>query len=351
MKFPSFIISCLMAITLWSGSALAADWNFYGSARVSTFYEDVDNPDGTSTTNFSQALQSNARIGANVRVSDTLVGRFEYGASGGDANIRHLYGEWNFGAGKLLVGQTDTPLNFALSNQVYGNDTGLDGYGHVDGKRNAMIQLTFGSFKVAMVEPKTNTAAGDFDLTALTTESRFPKIEVSYKLDMDRGYIQAAGGYQTYEITDTTSGGSYDVDSYILAIGGQFRAGPAYFNGAAWTGQNVDPYGYNHAPEGSPLVSAGSLYDNDARGFMLAAGYKLNDRFSFELGYGYAQSEPDLAGKSKDKADSYYIQSTITLADGVYFIPEIGRVDEREDSDGVREDDTVYAGAKWQINF
>jgi len=146
---------CVAIMAIMVGSASAADWNFYGSARVATFYTDADNGDGTSTENFSESLQGNARIGARVKVSDELTGRFEYGASGGDANVRLLYGTWNFGPGALTVGQDYTPLYMPVSNQVYGTDNGLGGWGEPYPGRHGQIKLIFGGFQFALVEPDT----------------------------------------------------------------------------------------------------------------------------------------------------------------------------------------------------
>lgn len=53
-------------------TAAASEWNFYGNARIGTFYEDTDNPGGTDTTSFNEYLHGNSRIGAKVRVSDQL---------------------------------------------------------------------------------------------------------------------------------------------------------------------------------------------------------------------------------------------------------------------------------------
>lgn len=114
-------MAVLYALPSW-----ATEWNFYGSARVSTFQTNTEMPSVPDTDNFALALQSNSRIGANVKVSDKLSGAFEYGASGGNVNLRKLYGEWDFGAGKFLVGQTYAPMNWFYSNQVYGVDNDLN---------------------------------------------------------------------------------------------------------------------------------------------------------------------------------------------------------------------------------
>ena len=86
-------------------------------------------------------------------------------------------------------------------------------------------------------------------------------------------------------------------------------------------------------------------------GFTFCAGYKVNDMFSFEAGYGYSEGELDQAGAVEDDAQAYYVQAKITLAPGVYIVPEIGVIDELNDSTGAEQSDTLYYGAKWQINF
>ena len=81
---------------------MAADWNFYGSARMTTFYVtedfgDFENAIGEDDdAGLIHTLQGNARIGATVKASDQIGGRFEYGSG---PNLRLLYGTYNFGGG------------------------------------------------------------------------------------------------------------------------------------------------------------------------------------------------------------------------------------------------------------
>ena len=103
MRKSIFLIAILLFILLFPFTVGAADWNFYGSARVTTFVSDNDVPAGNDTTTLEHTLQSNARIGARVKVNDAIGGRFEYSAS---VSIRHLYGTWNFDSVEILVGQT-----------------------------------------------------------------------------------------------------------------------------------------------------------------------------------------------------------------------------------------------------
>jgi hypothetical protein len=346
-----FIVAIAVSAMLMTGSAMAADWNFYGSARISTFYVDQEGI-GTSTVDtstYEQGLQSTARIGANVKVSDELTGAFEYGTSGGNANVRKLYGEWNFGAGSLLVGQTYTPLNWFYSNQVYGSDNDMLAQGGVYSGRAGMLRLKFGTFEIAAVAPNedtTNTNAG-----AGTTEVDFPAIEAKYTFNFDSGKVQIAGGYNAYELTD--GGVTYDVDSYVVALGGTLNFGAFYLASNVWVGDNpgnlmaVSVDGDNAWNDGFGSIQGGQFYDNEAYGFILVGAYTVNDMFRLEAGYGIANTELDMSGAVEDEVATYYLQSTITLAPGVMVIPEIGMIDGEESGDLER----TYFGAKWQINF
>ena len=335
-----FIALVALAAGLAVGSnAMAADWNFYGSARIEAFWSDVEDSTGESETNYSETLQTDSRIGAKVKVSDELSGRFEYGTGESVANIRHLYGEWDFGSGKLLVGQTDSLLKFSISKQVYNNNSGLKKYGKLDASRRPMIRLTFGDFQIAAISPSVD------NLGTAGTQVIMPKIEAKYKLSMDNFSMEAAAGYQTYEVND-----EFGVDSYVLALGGKFNFGPAYIAGDGWFGQNVGPYGLACAPDDDPVISGGELKDNDAYGLVGVVGFKVNDMIGLEAGVGYICSELDDADE-KDEAMAYYVQATFTLASGVTIVPEIGFLDAMDDMSGNDEGDELYYGMKFQINF
>ena len=316
------------------GTAQAAEWNFYGSARVTTFWTDSDQAD---STNLTQALQGNARIGAKVKVSDELKARFEHGTKNGVANIRQLWGEWNFGAGKLLVGQTYTPVYTVYSHSVYEEDGSLEKRGSMSASRQSMLRLTFGDFQIAAVEPQDDDNA--------SSEVTIPKIEASYTASLNNVTFKLAGAFQTYEEANQN-----DVDSYAIGIGAKAKLGAAYLAGTAFTGQNIAAMGFKHKVEASSVLSGTTIEDTDYVGFTLVAGYHFNDMLYVEAGYGYSESDND-TWSSDDDETQYYLQSKITLAKGVYIIPEIGVVDKGNDNTGAEEDEVTYFGAKWQINF
>ena len=348
------LIGIIAALAMITGSAYAADWNFYGSARVSTFVTDKDSTDNTS---FGQDLQGNARIGATVKASDSLKGGFEYGSSEGNANIRKLYGEWNFGAGSLLVGQTYTPANVFYSNQVYDTDTDLLSTGGIYSGRKAMLRLKFGGFEIAAVDPQAQKEIswnGTKFVDVASVETNMPGIEAAYDAKFNNISLFLTAGYNSYEATVGTT--EYDVDTYFAGVGAKADFGPAFIAANVYAGQNVGHMLWvatsfesttDAANKGQAKIANGELVDNDALGFILVAGYKLNDMFSFEAGYGYIETEYDEAGADEDEAASYYMQSTITLAPGVYVIPEIGV----QDGEEAGEEKNTYYGAKWQINF
>ncbi len=341
MKTIATILGMFVVLTL---KAWAGDWDFYGSARVSTFETNTDNAAVADTEDFALALQSNSRIGAKVSVSDELSGVFEYGAAS-NVNLRLLYGEWDFGAGKFLVGQTYAPMNWFYSNQVYGVDNNLNGQGFIYSGREPMLRLSFGNLQMALLNPDKNDLG-----TGFTAEAGMPAFEASYSFTFDSITLEVAGGYNSYELID--SGTVYDVDSYVIALGSKFVFGPVFLNAAVFTGENagnliaVSVDGDNAWDDGYASISGGQVRDNDCIGYGLVVGYKYNDMFVFEAGYGYAETDLESA-VSEDSAEAYYVNATVNLVPGVFFVPEIGRFDGKETGDV----ETTYVGAKWQINF
>ncbi len=152
------IIALVVAITaVFAVSAMANEWNLYGSARMATFYTKeimvtslipllilagMTNSVRVIIQATQWALQGNSRVGATVK-GDMLEGRFEFGVrGGGNVNARRLYGVWHFTEGwGLKVGKDYTPITFFLSGQVFDSDAGLLQVGNAYGSRRGQVAV------------------------------------------------------------------------------------------------------------------------------------------------------------------------------------------------------------------
>jgi hypothetical protein len=333
------LIFTLLAANL----VFASDWQFYGSARIQTFIEEMDygQLNKPSETTFTMSLQDNSRIGARVRMGDQVTGRFEYGGGG---DLRILYGEWDFGKGSLLIGQTYSPLNINYSNQVWKDDKNLTDVGGVYSSRNPMIRLKIGGFQVALVKPDNPSFFG------LDTEVKWPKIEAKYKYSQENWEVQIAGGYNTYK--ELYNQKEYTVNAYILALGGSINFGKLFLGGTIWSGKNPGSYVLENQTFDIHIsdIVGDSVWDNDCIGLSLVAGYTVSERLYLEAGYGYSQADLDYAFVEKDKMYSYYLQTRFTLAPGVYIIPEVGVLNLGKFLN-TEMGEVTYGGAKWQIDF
>jgi len=287
--FIIFAILCLAA------PAMAADWNFYGSARMATFRVDVD-PDVSgvdSDTDTQWAQQGNSRIGATVVFNDEIGGGFEMSDSFGK---RKLYGTYKFGSSELLLGQTYTPTSSQFySNSVYDGDGDLLGVGQFYVGRVPMIQWSIAGFKLALVSPNVVSYTGYDD-----EDVDLPKIEVGYKFKSDMFYAEFAGGYQTYTLSGAED---VDIDSYIGELGGGMTLGPVFFNLAVHMGSNLGNYGaYNPVglTDEAALAGGTDTNDVDGLGYMAVLGFNISEMFTVEAGYGHEQAEVDNSNNQED---------------------------------------------------
>lgn len=343
MRKLFIVLAAVAFVVSFTVPAMAADWGFYGSARMSTFMD--TNSEELTTTGDSESdltwnIQGNSRLGANVKAGD-IGGKFEYGTG---VNLRQLFGTWKFGNGKLLIGQTYSPVNLFYSNQVWGGDTDMLNTGGVYGGRNPMIRATFGSLNVALVTPTTGAVT-----TPIDTTTSLPKIEASYGFKAGPAGLKVVFGYNTYE--EETATDSYTISSYVLGLGFNVGLGAAYVNGNIYTGSNTGNYGLWQRGAASATLVGTDVEDCSTMGYLAVVGFKVSPTMNLELGFGANQHEVDVTGAETDDCSAFYVQATINLAKGCFIVPEIGMVDLGDNAAGVEEGDISYFGAKWQINF
>ncbi len=355
----------LLVILLVLGMAapvMAAEWNFYGSARAGFFYSTVDdkasnaqdeNGEYESDTDLNYYVHGNSRIGANVKTSDQISGRFEYGAG---PNLRLLYGDFNFGSGTLRLGQDYTIVDTLYSNQAVDTDNGLNYEGLAYEGRIGQLKLMMGGFEAALITPTVGTSGTGEDRDVL-----IPKIELGYTMKMDTMSFGGYAGLQSYH--DGAAGYDYDVNSYLVGVRGKIGLGPAYINFGLHYGTNLGNYGILMRNEdgGSIYVTttATDVETEDAKSFAgaLVVGVKLSEMVTLEAGYGMMKNEVDVAGgtgKVEGDASSYYVQAALTVAPGFFIVPEISIYDLGETKQGGVTTDNgqvMFYGAKFQINF
>jgi len=344
------LLAAVAFVVAYTVPAIAEGWDFYGHARMSTFMDSKSKEasgTGFDDDDLTWALQSNARVGATAKAG-AVGGRFEYGVtdqagSHFTARVRRLYGTWNFGAGTLKVGRDYTPVTTLWSDQVWGDDLGLLGYGMPYAGRQGQVALQMGGLNVALLTPVTSSIIG----TTVDTDTTLPKIEVSYDFKAGPASVGVFGGMNTYDEVDATDKDE-SIDSNVIGVRASMAFGAAYVKVGGYFGANLGTYGFSGG--GKPTYTT-KLNDSDDMGYFLVAGFKASDAIELQAGYGYSEREVDVAGSKTDDSACYYVQAKIDFAKNVFIVPEIGKVDEMDNAAGANEGDLTYFGAKWEIRF
>ena len=367
---------------------LSANWKFYGMVSMLTFYENYDAQDTRGPGHIDDkgtkwGLNTITLIGATVSLGD-IEGHFEYGHVD-DVLIytRLLYGTWNFGAGKILVGQDYTPLYWTINNKVYMDDSNMFGFGQFYGGREAQIKLLYGDFQVALINPSAGiSATTDAFSNSLgmnvDSDVFIPRIELSYDINLDSLRGRVIGGYKTFKaITNKgmVAERSENIDAWIAALAMKYSVGPfsvgvtGFYAGniASYSGDgaggvvamnirkhgNVANGGLGGHISGMPEINSltGEIDDCTTWGAHIAAGYKINDMISAEIGYGYQQDKWDTSGKLI--AQSYYLNMPINIAKGFSITPEFGieTYKIKSGGDSTKIGKNTYFGANWRILF
>ncbi|MEJ5358652.1 MAG: hypothetical protein WHT06_08255 [Desulfobacterales bacterium] len=361
----------VLAVLLLAAPVMAQQWSFYGSQRMATFYINDDFGDARVAGDDSDwglrwDFQGNSRLGARVK-ADQVSGLIELalraagGGDGGDesVNTRRAVGFWKFSDNATLkVGKDYSPVTRFISGQVFDADNGLLGNGNFYGRRPAMIGLTLGNFDIALLTNALYTTGGIAPANS-DPDWNLPKLEASYLMKFGAFDLRPFGGVQYFKVDRGTSALTDDLDiwSYVIGIDSMINIGAFWIGPQVAYGQNWANAGWANGRWGATYARAtlkGTDDTNDAKSLsaMLVAGLKFTDTLKFEAGVGYRNDDADVSGVDDAEAWEAYIQAVITLAKGVYLIPEIGYIDFGDDP--VTGDDTGYrwyAGAKWQIDF
>jgi len=373
MKKLIVILAVVAMVGAFTATAMA-DVDLYGSARFRTYYASVDSgtPGADSDDDLEWRMGLLSRFGANFK-SDKITGQVEMdarpgssgttgniesdsGASGlGNMRLRHLWGQYDFGAGKLLIGQTWPLYELQVSGLNYysGGLQKFGGWGYLV-NRTSQIRLTFGDFKLAFLSPDTSKTSPSATFEEINT--MFPKVELGYDVKLDPLTLNFVGGYQTYEIEDYDgTKRTEDITSWVLGAKAKANFGPAYAGLALSYRQNGNNYGVwtVSAKEGA-VFQGNDLKDATAWGLEAALGWKINDMLTLEGSYAMLNAEQDTDLNNEDDVMVWGLLAKITMAPGVYIIPEFIFQDNKDVTNNGnttdRGDATIF-GVFWMINF
>jgi hypothetical protein len=355
-------------------------WSIYGSIRFATFYERSNSDftgDTDAVTRFNPSavpaltqpsqkitqwgLANNSRIGIGVDKKDNFTGRVEFGLSNDSTvGLRLGYATWTAGAATFLWGQDYTPLSdWDYSTQVFNGDNNLKGWGIMDvdnSSRLPQVKVNVDGLKVALVYPKGAAGFADDDLGAgATNEVLLPTLMAKYRLNMDMLFADIFGGAGTFKVKSDIR--DKTVNSYTGGVGAGIKFDPVYVKGMIWWARNGKQMSLHQADAaGATFDAVGSYIEDDDLGWAAIVGAKVNG-LGVEAGYGYVSSDQDVSGSEKNKAQSYYANVSIPVAQNadkteyITIVPEVGVFDYMKDSAGNDQGKIYYAGAKWQIAF
>jgi len=358
------LLVILLAIAMVGAFAIpayaATEFSFKGDARMETFYVSQDDDlgfNGESDTDLRWE-KSNvlSRLGIKA-VRDNITGYIELRPHTG-SYVRHWFGEWNFGSGKLLVGKTWTPATVFTNSSNYKNNI-MGGFGNMNwaAARIDQIRLTFldGNLKLGFLDVNDATSipnplGGSFGSHSDTT---LPTIEASYTLKLKPVKLVFNGGMASYDVREAVTDDSETISSNFFGLAAFADIGPAYVKAEAHIAKNGANYGLNYG--GLSFASAAwdgsDVIDNDSLGYQLIVGWQASEDFILEAGYGFVSAELDVSGPDPDEATMFYINAPINLAGGVLLTPEIGVIDYKDDIFGNAQGKETFYGAVWKISF
>jgi hypothetical protein len=365
MKKLIIILAAIAMVGAFTATAAMADAELYGSARFRTYYTSVDNNGPENKNDLEWQMGKLSRFGVNFK-NDKLTGKFEMdaraggsvddtngGSSLGNLRIRQLWGQYDFGTFKLMIGQNFPLYDAPVSNIAYfsGGLQPLGGMGYTVA-RTSQIRLTMGDLRIAFLTPDT-TQGGLGAYTQVNTT--FPRTEIRYDMKIQNFELNFDGGYQTYEIEDPATRNTKNINSYVLGFRGKANFGPGYAGLGLTYRHNGGEYGAWTVSEKENAVFQGTdIKDAKAWGVVAALGWKVNDMFTVEGNYAKLKSEQDTDLDNKDDNSAWALLAEIHVAPGVLIQPEF-IYNDKEDvtTNGVSTDqgsEKIF-GIWWKIDF
>ena len=363
-----------------SVQAMALDVTPYGAIRVGTWWTQSQYSRNSSALlrdgDFSLDLQGDSLIGMRVKESDfsgmAELGAYNPKARSNGLELRLLFGEWDFGNGKVRVGYGPSSYVYR-SEQTYDSDGGFNGYGSLWDGRYAQIKASMnnGLYMTMMKQATSNTGgaantttnAGNawantpFNLTATqyaatntNYDTYLPKTIAGY--EGKAGVLSYGGGvaFNLYTVTQTTSDvvtSRDDIYSYLCFVHGKVDLAPVELKFNAYSGQNVGNLMANSgAATGSYFFNKQNAYTYGGWGQI---GYSMNDKVKMFAGASY-ESNDTRASKVDDRMAAFAnLQYAVTKNFKV--VPEFTYLNDLRERTGNKEPQIYATGVKWEMVF
>jgi len=377
------IAAAFMVISVMPAAA-ASQVSFYGQSWFEMWWDKDDaisqgigfnDTDLQWTTDGAQV----SRFGARFK-DGPMSGLVEIGHGGGTGiRTRHIYGEYDFGGFKLLVGQTYEKSFLPFLAGARGGQGTYRGEGGI-GTRTPMIRARFaagpGELSVAAITPTTSNLPGGVAAASVETDTNIPRLELAYDVKVSNFRVQLVGTYQTYDIVQLSTNKDWDITSYAMIGKVTADFGPFSVFGGLYSGQNLQEFGMpgtKPARAGTvplPLLGAAdwscwfngvnSLVDTDYFGWALGVKFKVNDMLALSAGYGKISVERDsiVVGQTgfEDDDKGFHLSAFVTVAknfeiDLEYGVKDWGNYTPAGTLTAIDEGKSKYWGAEWILKF
>lgn len=359
--------------------AMALDVTPYGTIRIGTWYTSnthYDPATGASQkdSDFSLDLQGDSFVGMRVKEGD-FSGLAELGAynpknRGAGVELRMLFGDWNFGEGKLRVGYLPSAYVFR-SEQVFDADGGFNAYGSLFDGRYAQIKVSMNNgFYLALMKTSTggfgtnstsnstggwkaggvfNNTATNYATTSVDYDTFIPKTIAGY--EGTSGFVKYGGGVagNYYKVTDTTvTNLSADITSLMGFAHATIDLNPVELKFHLYGGQNLGDLMSNGA------ATTGSYYSGKKNSYTYGGfgqvGYTASDKVKLYTGVSYETSKNDNYIKDDNKMAAFAnLQYSVTK--NVKIVPEVSMLNDLDSSTGAKEPRIYAGGVKWEMKF
>jgi hypothetical protein len=161
-------------------------------------------------------------------------------------------------------------------------------------------------------------------------------------------------GWNSVDLVDLATNNTISATSYMFNGYVKYAAGPFSIAGGGTYAINGSEYGNNSvtAVDAKGNIVGTEYKDNTTYGLQGVVAFKVNDMVGLEGGYAYVVGSDDGAAND-DTAQSFYFQVPLTLADGVFLIPEYTLFDKMDSGGAVKtkQGSESHIGAKMQISF